>query len=197
MTMTMTTITTITTIGMMTMTEQTRPGGRLKGRSRGGSADKIWAAGLAGVTCVGLVGTIGVRFAQEAAANPGAAESVTVSPEDPTNVDAVSVSTSTGLTEQQLDMYARALEEERVRLEAYHAELLDTAAALQQAVDALAGSQSAVPARASAQLSQSKSTTKPKKGKQAKKVAAPAAKPVPKPAAAPQVVKPQAQTRGS
>jgi hypothetical protein len=167
------------------MTKHARSAPAVKGRSRQGAADKIWAVGLAGVTCVGLVGTMGVRVAQDAVASTNAAE--VVSTETGMDATSVAVSTSSGLTEQQLDEYARALEAERLRLEAYHAELLDAAAKLQDSVSASSPSQNVVPARASSTKNKSKPAAKPK----------PAAQPVPKPAAAPQVAKPQAQTRGS
>jgi len=184
------------------MTKHARSAPAAKGRSRQGAADKIWAVGLAGVTCVGLVGTMGVRVAQDAVASTNVPDTtITDTTADATSI---SVTTSTGLTEQQLDEYARALEDERLRLEAYHAELLDAAAKLQQSVDALAQNQNVVPASAPskkkskqpAQAQEPKPAAQPQTATQAQKPK-PAAKPVPKPAAAPQVSKPQAQTRGS
>ena len=161
---------------------------RSPSRSRGGAADKIWAVGLAGATCVGLVGTVGVRTAQEAAA----AAQVPASTEVTSAVSQASVAvTSSGLTEAQLDEYALALEGERARLAAYHAELLDAAARLQQAADGLNQG------RSGAVTSQAQSASKPATKPASEPVGKPAVKPVPKPAAAPQVAKPQAQTRGS
>jgi hypothetical protein len=160
---------------MTTMTKHATSAAPAKARARQGAADKIWAVGLAGITCVGLVGTMGVRLAQEAAAGTNVPESVSAPSGEPT--DAASVATSTGLTEQQLDDYARALEQERLRLEAYHAQLLDAAAKLQRSGDTASQSENVIPASASS------AKKKPK--------------PLPKPAAAPQVAKPQAQTRGS
>lgn len=153
---------------------------RSPSRSRGGAADKIWAVGLAGATCVGLVGVVGVRTAQEAAA---AAQTSSSSAEAAASSQMSGAVTSSGLTEAQLDQYALALEGERARLAAYHAELLDAAARLQQAADALNQG------RSGAAITQTQPAAKP-----ASKAAA---QPVPKPAAAPQVAKPQAQTRGS
>ena len=192
-----TTMTTTTTMsGMATMTEHARSAPAAKGRSRQGAADKIWAVGLAGVTCVGLVGTMGVRVAQDAVASTKVPDTtITDATADATSI---SVTTSTGLTEQQLDQYARALEDERLRLEAYHAELLDAAAKLQQSADALSQNQNVVPASTSSKKESKPAAQaqKPQTANQAQKPK-PAAKPVPKPAAAPQVSKPQAQTRGS
>lgn len=157
---------------------------RSPSRSRGGAADKIWAVGLAGATCVGLVGAVGVRTAQDAAAAAQVPASTEVTSASPQANVAV---TSSGLTEAQLDEYALALEGERARLDAYHAELLDAAARLQEAADALNQG------RSGAVTTQAQSAAKPA----TEPVPKPASKPVPKPAAAPQVAKPQAQTRGS
>ena len=41
------------------MTKHASKGGRQ------GTADKIWAVGLAGATCAGLVGVVGVRVAED------------------------------------------------------------------------------------------------------------------------------------
>lgn len=111
-------------------------------KTRGGSADKVWAVGLAGATCLGLVGVVGARTAQDAAASP-VQEDATLVLSTTSTMEAVS---SSGLTEAQLDEYARALEAERVRLEAYHAELLDVAARLQHTADSVAQAATAVPA---------------------------------------------------
>ena len=157
---------------------------RSPSRSRGGAADKIWAVGLAGATCVGLVGAVGVRTAHEAAA---AAQTSSSSTEAAASLQTSGAVTTSGLTEAQLDEYALALEGERVRLEAYHAELLDAAARVQQAADALNQG------RSGAATTQTQPAAKPA----SKAAAKPASKRVPKPAAAPQVAKPQAQTRGS
>lgn len=188
------------------MTKHAKEAARPKPRSRQGSADKIWAVGLAGATCVGLVGTLGVRVAQDAAASTTAPDPVVEVSSDATAVTSVAVVSSSGLTEEQLDEYARALEAERLRLEAYHAQLLDVAARLQESADSVAQAQGAVPASTSKKAkkanqpstdvptkpaAQSTPTAKPKPASK------PAAKPAPKPAAAPQVAKPQAQTRGS
>ena len=190
------------------MTKHAKGDSRPKSRSRQGASDKIWAVGLAGATCIGLVGTVGVRAAQDAAAS-------TVVPDSGSVAEAVAGSaetgsatavSSTGLTEAQLDQYARALEEERLRLEGYHAELLDAAARLQESVDAISQTQGVIPASTSANANSKKSKTEKSTADAPKASAAqpapvaqpkPAAKPVPKPAAAPQVAKPQAQTRGS
>ena len=178
------------------MTKHAQSQSRPKSRSRQGAADKIWAVGLAGATCVGLVGTMGVRVAQEAVASTEVPDSPAVAVAYPEDQAAVSGVTSSGLTYEQLDQYARALEVERMRLDAYHQELLDVAARLQVSADSLSQGGGTIPASAS---------------KKAKKIAqaaretsnlsvaqpAQAAKPAPQPAAAPQVVQPQAQTRGS
>lgn len=205
--MTITTMTITTTTGMATMTKHAQDNPRPKSRSRQGASDKIWAVGLAGATCIGLVGTVGVRAAQDAAASTAVPDSGSV-------VEAVAGSaetgsatavSSTGLTEAQLDQYARALQEERVRLEAYHAELLNAAARLQESVDAISQAQGVIPASTSTNATSKQANNKKSSNKKSNSDApkasaaqpAPAAKPVPQPAAAPQVAKLQAQTRGS
>ena len=183
------------TIEMMTMTKHAS----MKGRQ--GSADKIWAMGLAGVTCAGLVGVVGVRVAQDASAGTVDVEPGPVVLES--DEDAAVAVASSGLTEAQLDQYAGALAAEAVRLEAYHAELLEVAARLQESADALDSAQQVAPALSDAKTSEA---SKPGKSSNAQNPAkpaarptkpAPAARPVPKPAAAPQVATPQATTRGS
>lgn len=175
----------MTKIGTATMTK------RSPSRSRGGAADKIWAVGLAGATCVGLVGTLGLRTAQEATA----AAQTPPATADPSASSQMAVAvSSSGLTEAQLDDYALALEGERARLESYHAELLNAASRLQQAPDALnQGRVGAVPTSGT----KAKKAKTPKAGAVAGVTTRPVSKPVPQPAAAPQVAKPQAQTRGS
>lgn len=171
----------------------------MKGRQ--GSADKIWAVGLAGVTCAGLVGVVGVRVAQDASAG-----TVDVEPGPVvlgSDEDAAVAVASSGLTEAQLDQYAGALAAEAVRLKAYHAELLEVAARLQESADALDSAQQVAPALSDAKTDKaskpSKSSNAQDPAKQAARPTkpAPAARPVPKPAAAPQVATPQATTRGS
>ena len=190
MTMTMT-----TTIEMMTMTRHANK------NSRQGGADKIWAVGLAGVTCAGLVGVVGVRVAQDAAASTADVDSGSAVMEYGEE-SALAVSSS-GLTEAQLDQYAGALAAEAARLEAYHAELLEVAAQLQASADALSKAEQVVPAGSGGNANEN--TAQPEPGSAARptqpakpaKPAKPAVKPVPKPAAAPQVAAPQATTRGS
>ncbi len=225
MTMTTMTMTTITMSGMATMTKHAagRSSERKPSRGRQGTADKVWAVGLAGATCLGLVGVVGVRAVGDAAAAEPQVDmtAVDTSANGVADTTTAPVATSTsGLTEEQLDQYARALEVERAKLEAYHKELLDAAAKLQASADAMAkaGSGTTVPAKTSStkkSSSQKSSSTKNSSAPQAsnktqsaqpsqpapkavtKPVPKPAAKPAPKPAAAPNVAKPQAQTRGS
>ena len=198
MTMTMTTTTTTTMTVKTTMTK------RAKSRSRQGAADKVWAVGLAGATCLSLVGVVGVRAAQDAAAEPVDQDAELVLSTTAGASPGAPVVGLTGLTEAQLDQYAKALEVERQRLEEYHGQLLDTAERLQESADAIAQSQNVLPAGATtkADTQGESSETGPKQAEPKEttpKLSAPkpAAKPVPKPAAAPQVVTPQAQTRGS
>ena len=216
----MTTMTMITMSGMATMTKHAagRSADRKPSRGRQGTADKVWAVGLAGATCLGLVGVVGVRAVGDAAAAEPQIDMTAVDSSANGVVDTAtaSVATSTsGLTEEQLDQYARALEVERAKLEAYHKELLDAAAKLQASADAMAkaGSGTTVPAKASSskKSSSNQNSSAPQASNKAqsaqpaqpapktvtKPAPKPAVKPAPKPAAAPNVAKPQAQTRGS
>ena len=177
--------------GKTTMTKRAKP------RSRQGAADKVWAVGLAGATCLGLVGVVGVRAAQDAAAEPVDQEAELVLSTTVGTPPEESAVSSSGLTEAQLDQYAQALEVERQRLEEYHAQLLDTAERLQESADAIAQSRNVVPARDASSANAPAKPSDPKPSAPKPSAAKPAAKPVPKPAAAPQVVAPQAQTRGS
>ncbi|CAB5016286.1 unannotated protein [freshwater metagenome] len=96
---------------------------------RNSRADKIWSAGLAATTCIGIVGVIGVRSveanADAAASQPAATDIALVSSNVPT--------TSTGLTQADLEAYAAALDAESAKLDSYRAALVDAANALQAA----------------------------------------------------------------
>jgi len=109
---------------MMTMTEQSRTTARpaRPAAKRGSSTpQRILSAGLAGATCVGIVGLLGVRMVQaqeaDAAATGTAAVDTTAQP----------ATTSTGLTQADLDAYAAALSDQRARLDAYRADLVSAA----------------------------------------------------------------------
>ena len=186
------------TIAIMTMTRHQRT----TTKARGGSADKVWAVGLAGATCVGLVGVVGARSVEEAVAATPVQDEATLVLSSTSLTQPVS---STGLTEEQLDEYARALDVERTRLEAYHAELLDVAAALQESADSLAQASSAVPASGTSKgkaTSEAKTASQPQPVGQPQPPEQPVAQPKPviKPAPAskpaPQQA-PQASTKGS
>ena len=184
------------------MTKHAAPQARQKPRSRQGAADKIWAIGLAGATCVGLVGTMGVRAAQEAVASTEVSDAPSVTADYSEDASAVAAVTSAGLSYEQLEQYARALEVERMRLDAYHQELLEVAAQLQESADALSQTGGTISAsttkkakKTAKKTAQSAGQTSPAPISQPEQVTPPKA--APKPAAAPQVVQPQAQTRGS
>jgi hypothetical protein len=90
-----------------------------KPKTRGGAADKAWSIGLAGATCLGLVGLVGVRTITDASA--------TASP------PADEVTSSSGLTRADLDAYANALDAQSAQLENYHVQLTEAAHQLQAA----------------------------------------------------------------
>ena len=119
----------------------TTPAPRGRTRRTDTPAGKLLAAGLAGATCIGLVGVIGIRSATDAAANAAANGDQAAS--DLAAADAIeagtadlasSVSTD-GLTRAQLDDYAAQLAAERQRLIDYRAYLVDVAAQLQAVAD--------------------------------------------------------------
>ncbi len=114
----------------MTNPENTKSAPTPHRKSRRNSpADKIWSAGLAATTCIGIVGVIGVRSmeanAADAASQPATTDIALVSSNVPT--------TSTGLTQADLEAYAAALAAESARLDSYRAALVDAANALQAA----------------------------------------------------------------
>ena len=83
------------------------------------TGQKALAFGLASATCLGVVGLISVRNAQEATA---AADEYTLT----------ASTTSTGVTQAQLDQYAAQLAAEQQRLEAYRLQLIATANSLSE-----------------------------------------------------------------
>ena len=123
---------TVTNMKVETMTNPTNskpaPSSHRKSR-RNSRADKIWSAGLAATTCIGIVGVIGVRSveanADAAASQPATTDIALVSSNVPT--------TSTGLTQADLEAYAAALAAESAKLDSYRASLVDAANALRAA----------------------------------------------------------------
>ena len=85
------------------------------------ASQKILALGLASATCVGLVGMIAVRSAQDASAQEATSQ------DGANQVDLAAATTSNGVTQTQLDQYAAQLATERARLEAYRQQLVTAA----------------------------------------------------------------------
>jgi hypothetical protein len=83
------------------------------------AGQKALALGLASATCVGLVGVIAVRNAKEASAQDSIGA-----------IEPASATTSTGVTQAQLDQYAAQLAAEQQRLETYRQQLVATANSL-------------------------------------------------------------------
>lgn len=116
------------------------------------AAGRVLSAALATTTCVGLVGVIGVRMAEENAAqaasgSPEPAASEVVGAADAT-IELVSstspaATSSDGRTREQLDAYATQLEQERQRLVDYRNQLVDIATQLQAAASGGASVQAA------------------------------------------------------
>lgn len=94
---------------------------------RSSTPERILTAGLATATCVGVVGLLGVRTieANAASSEAPAAVDLAVSPSDGSSASLAT--SSTGLTEAQLDAYAADLAREKERLDAYRAKLVKTA----------------------------------------------------------------------
>lgn len=90
-------------------------------RSKGAksTSTKVISTGLAVATGIGVVGLIGVRSSEEASANDAqVSDSVEVAVSDPSVVVS-----SEGYTQEQLDAYAVALEQEAERLRDYRDQL--------------------------------------------------------------------------
>ena len=101
-----------------------------RARRNNSTGSKIVSTGLAVATCIGVVGVIGVRSAQESAAVEPRSSTQAA---DAGSAQAVAVVSSSGLTQADLDAYAAALEQERVKLKKYGAKLVAAAVSLQQA----------------------------------------------------------------
>ena len=98
---------------------------RRPSRRTNSTASKIVSAGLATATCVGLVGVIGVRTAQDSAAADSSSATEA-------QASAVAALTSTdGYTQAELDAYAAQLAAEAQRLTDYRAQLAEAALTLQ------------------------------------------------------------------
>ena len=144
-------------------------------RSRTRRSDRYVSAGLATVACVGLVAAIGSRtLADNAAAADLGAQAGSAS----LAVDTVPTS-STGLTQDQLDAYAAQLQNEAAQLDAYRAQLVSVATSLKTAAKETTVAKKAKAAKAPKVVAQPKPVAKPAP----KPVAKPAPKPAPKPQA--------------
>lgn len=145
---------------------------------------RILSTGLAAATCIGVVGLLGARTVE---ANAAAAEA------DPVDVAAPAAeiaTSSSGLTEEQLDTYAAELARQRDGLEAYRADLITAAQALgliASPARTTSTSRAASPARAATIATPTARKPKPRPRPQS----APALKAAPAPA------RPQATTKGS
>ena len=191
-----------------------RTGHRRPPLQRTSASGRILSAGLATATCIGVVGLLGARTIDaNAESNSEQADSVAQADASVVSEDAASwqePTTSSGLTEADLDAYAAALAKEKQRLDDYRAKLRKTAkkltrqaARLQAAANASSTSQSVGATSSSTTSGQSarpaaSAAKKPQSApqQQAKPVAkpAPAAKPAPKQQAAPQQ---QSTSKGS
>ena len=168
---------------------------------RSSTPDRILSAGLATAACIGVVGLLGVRTieANAASAETGTTVDLAASPADATIT--TEPTTSTGLTEAQLDAYAADLAKEKERLDAYRAKLVKTATKLQRQADRQAAA-AGVSATGTVTPAPANTVGAPKPAAKPQAVAKPkpVAKPAPQPAAAPApkpAPKPQSNTKGS
>ena len=158
--------------------------GRRTSRRTNSTASKIVSAGLATATCVGLVGVIGIRTAQDSAAadSGSASEAAAAVVAAPTTTD--------GYTQADLDAYAAQLDAEAQRLADYRAQLIDAASTLQQSAGGSSTLSVKNPAAVPSQAQASSATSaKPR-------VTKPAAQAAPKPQQAPKP-QPQSNTKSS
>ena len=194
------------------ITTMTNPKIRRPSRSGHSTTDKVVSASLAVAACAGLVGVIAVRTSQEAQASDAQATT------EVTDATLVAATTSSGLTQAQLDEYAAQLEAERLKLIDYRDQLALAAAAIngaaQQAAlpSAKSGAALKTPTAKSAKAKSAKAKAKAKAKaqvttpdqQQAQALpplqAAPQAKAAPRPQAQvqqQQAPRPQAQTKSS
>ena len=119
---------------------------------RSSTPERILSAGLATATCVGVVGLLGARTIEANASS--ASEPSTEQVESGQVADtaapvlAAEPTTSTGLTQADLDAYAADLAKEKERLDAYRAKLVKTAKKLKRQI-ASQNAAAAVPAQPS------------------------------------------------
>lgn len=187
------------------ITTMTNPKIRRPSRSGHSTTDKVVSASLAVAACAGLVGVIAVRTTQEAQAADAQATT------EITDATPVAATTSSGLTQAQLDEYAAQLETERLKLIDYRDQLALAAAAINGAAE-----QTAVPsaksgaalktptsksAKAKAKAKAKAQVTAPAQQQaQSQSQAAPQAQAAPRPQAQvqqQQAPRPQAQTKSS
>lgn len=195
-----------TTTATKTMTDRRRNRAPLR---RSSTPERILSAGLATATCVGVVGLLGARTIE---ANASSASELSTEQVEMTQVvdtatptPADEPTTSSGLTQADLDSYAMSLAKEKERLDAYRAKLVKTAKKLKRQIAAgNAAAAAVVPARPSTSSSSGSGGPSGSSGSTGRKPAsvpaAPAAKPKPQPAAAPApqpAPKPQSTTKGS
>ena len=189
------------TKAIMTMTN---PKIRRPSRSGHSTTDKVVSASLAVAACAGLVGVIAVRTTQEAQASDAQANT------EVTDATLVAATTSAGLTQAQLDVYAAQLEVERLKLIDYRDQLALAAAAINGAAQqtgvpsAKAGAALKTPtaksAKAKAKAKATAQVTAPVQQQALPQLqAAPQAQAAPRPQAQvqQQAPRPQAQTKSS
>ncbi len=141
---------------------------------RSSTPEKIVAAGLATATCVGLVGVIGARTVAAQAADDGKNASIALDVAQ----TYVEPTTSSGLTQADLEAYAAQLASERVRLDTYRAKLIKAGKQLQHQAAQRPAQSSPAATTSRPRVTGPRPVAKPPRTPAPR----PAAKPVPKPA---------------
>ena len=127
----------------------TPPAARRRGRSH--TSDRVLAVGLASATCLGLVGVVGVRAAQERSQAGDMVPAASIEPVTPS-----------GLTQSDLASWEAELKAEQARLERYQRRLSAAATTLNRDVQAYNAAARAASARAAtAQLAARQSPSIP------------------------------------
>jgi len=106
--------------GDKAMTTPRQDFGPMRSHARS-NRDRILSAGLATAACAGLVGVIGVRSIEHSAATESASSSQGVA------------TTTSGLSQAELNAYADQLQQQSLKLDAYRASLVTWSTQLQAA----------------------------------------------------------------
>lgn len=110
---------------------------------RSSTPERILSAGLATATCVGVVGLLGARTIEANTTSTASADTAVPATAPATPVVAPEPTTTSGLTQADLDAYAAQLAQEKEKLDAYRAKLIKTAKKLKRQAAAQSSGSSA------------------------------------------------------